>query len=103
MNLSEKIQAIIDAPDDDFASLLKIAGFDPATDLRHANWEGADFGAADIAGWDFTGACLNRADLSKVQNIEKAFFNRDCGYGETEFVGTILPDGVAVEQLMKQG
>lgn len=100
-DLNERIQDIIDAPTEDFAELLKIAGLDPKKALRFADWSGADFGNADVAGWDFTGAKLNEANLSRVINIDKAFFNLNGDPNSpTEFVGTILPENVTVEQLM---
>ena len=103
MNTTERMQAVIDAPTEDFAELLAIAGLDPAKDLRYADWSDADFGEADLTGWDFTGARLDGANLSRVRNIDKAFFNRNYNPGTTtEFAGTILPDGVTVEQLMTQ-
>jgi formylglycine-generating enzyme required for sulfatase activity len=42
----------------DFASLIKLAGLDPARHLRYAEWSGVDFGGSDLAGFDFTGARL---------------------------------------------
>lgn len=102
-DIEVRILAVVEAPTEDFAELLEIGGLDPTRDLRYADWSSSDFGEADVTGWDFTGARLNYADLRRVKNIELAIFNRNLNSDtETEFVGTLLPDGITVEQLMGQ-
>lgn len=50
--------AVAEAETDDFSELIKIAGLDPARDLRFFDWSGVDFSGADLSGYDFTGAIL---------------------------------------------
>lgn len=100
--IDAKAQAVVDHPNENFAELLQVAGLDPAKHLRYADWSDSDFGDADITGWDFTGARLNRADLTKVRNIDKAHFNRNCNADtETEMEDVLLPKGVTVEMLLQ--
>ncbi len=102
-DLNEATRAVLDCTSERFDDIFKASGVDTSKHLRFANWSDVDFEDADIAGWDFTGARLNGANFSKVQNIDRAFFNRNPSeHTTTEFEGTILPDGVNVEMLMKQ-
>ena len=43
---------------DRFDQLIKIAGLDPARDLRLEDWSGVDFSGCDLRGFDFSGARL---------------------------------------------
>ena len=93
--LATDLEAIANAETDDFAELMKVSGLDPKSDLRYYDLFESKLGEADVEGWDFTGANLDRADLSQVKNIKKAVFNE-----ETTFVGTLLPDGVLPSDLI---
>jgi len=42
----------------DFASLVKLAGLDPARHMRFAEWSGVDFEGSVLAGFNFIGARL---------------------------------------------
>jgi hypothetical protein len=52
------IERVLDEPTSDFVELVKVAGLDPAVDLRFGNWAGLDLSGADLRGFDFTGADL---------------------------------------------
>jgi chromosomal replication initiator protein len=54
--LDRKIRAVEEAETDDFVSLARLAGLNPATDFRWANIEGVDFSYTNLTGFDFTGA-----------------------------------------------
>lgn len=56
----------------------------------------SDMGIVDIAGWNFSGANLSGADMSKVQNITKAIFDT-----KTRLDTTKLPPGITTEILIR--
>jgi len=51
-------QRLLSSGKTDFASLVKLAGLDPARHMRFAEWSGADFSGSILRGFDFTGARL---------------------------------------------
>src|SRR4051794_32383749 len=61
---SRIIEEILHSSTDDFVALVQLAGLDPSTDFRFADFAGIDFGDADLRGYDFTGANLENANLS---------------------------------------
>lgn len=90
-----KLDAIVNAETDNFVELMNIAGLDPTTAWRYADMSGVELDDADVSKWDFSGAHLAGADLSRVKNIREAIFNKD-----TEFEGCKLPDGVTPQSLV---
>ena len=41
--------AVLDAPDDGFVALVRVAGLDPSRDFRGTILDGVDFGTDDLA------------------------------------------------------
>ena len=64
---SLRVQHANETTRSNFAELLRLAGIDPSTEIRHENWAGASFQALDLAGFDFTGACLHGCDFSSAR------------------------------------
>jgi formylglycine-generating enzyme required for sulfatase activity len=58
-NELDAAQRVANAPTDDFAELIGLAGLDPGKHLRFADWSGLSFVGCDLRGFDFTGARLN--------------------------------------------
>ena len=65
------IHKIIDAPTDDFTTLVEIAGLNPKTDFQYSDLSKVDFGAADLTDYSFRGADLSGANLfqAKLKNV----------------------------------
>lgn len=68
-------QRLLSSGKPDFASLVKLAGLDPARHMRFAEWSGVDFGGSDLRGFDFTGARLIGCNF-KGALIEDARFDQ---------------------------
>ena len=68
-------QRLLSSGKTDFASLVKLAGLDPARHMRFAEWSGADFSGSDLRGFDFTGARLIGCNF-KGARIEGARFDQ---------------------------
>lgn len=58
--------ALLETEDEDFASLVRRFGIDPATDLQNCDLTDVDFGSLTADTLDLTGSSLEGADLSKV-------------------------------------
>jgi formylglycine-generating enzyme required for sulfatase activity len=58
------IQAVAEAPTEEFRALLKIGGLDPRKDLRYHDWSDISFAGADLRNMDFTGARLLNCDFA---------------------------------------
>ena len=56
--LARRVRAVIGSPSDRLDELVRVAGLDPASDLRFGDWHGLDLAGADLRGFDFTGADL---------------------------------------------
>ena len=65
---------VAEAPTEDFAQLVRIAGLDPCKELRFGDFSGVCFRQADLRGFDFTGAKLHACDFSGAL-IEGARFD----------------------------
>jgi hypothetical protein len=59
--------ALLETEDDNFESLMKRFGIDPATDLQNCDLNGVDFGELSVDILDLTGSDLEGANLSKVK------------------------------------
>ena len=68
-------RSVDEAPTDNFAELIRIAGLDPKKHLRFADWSGVDFSGSDLRGFDFTGARLIGCNF-KGALIEGARFDQ---------------------------
>ena len=68
-------QRLLSSGKTDFASLVKLAGLDPARHMRFADWSGVDFSGSDLRGFDFTGARLIGCNFEGAQ-IEGARFDQ---------------------------
>jgi hypothetical protein len=66
-----KMLAVLDAPDDGFVALVRVAGLDSSRDFRGAILDGVDFGTDDLTGFDFSGADLSRAILTRAAGLAK--------------------------------
>lgn len=69
----QTLLALWEAQEIDFATLVDIAGLNPARDFRGANLEGVQFGHADLTGYDFTSANLRDADLRNAKASNAVF------------------------------
>lgn len=69
-----RIATIATAETESFVALAKLAGLDPARAFRGADLRNVDFGTDDIAGFNFSRARLEGADISQTKNYEKALF-----------------------------
>lgn len=58
-----RIRAVAEAPDENFADLLRLGHLDPEKDLRFNNWSDASFAGLDLRRMDFTGARLVNCDF----------------------------------------
>jgi RNA polymerase sigma factor (sigma-70 family) len=56
--LAHRVRAVIGSPSDRFDELVRVAGLDPASDLRFGDWHGLDLSGADLRAFNFTGADL---------------------------------------------
>lgn len=75
-------------------AMMEAVGLDPRHDFRGGDFRKSTFSPArDVAGYDFTNALLNGADLSLMVNIELANFRG------ADLEGAILPEGITVEML----
>ena len=57
--IERRWQLVDEAPTDDFATLVEVAGLDPARHLRRADWTGVSFRGSDLRGFDFSAARLH--------------------------------------------
>ena len=73
--LDARQRLVDEAPTDDFAELLRVAGLDPKKHLRFADWSGVDFSGSDLRGFDFMGAKLIGCNF-KGARIEEARFDQ---------------------------
>lgn len=71
-SLMPVIARVAHAESGSFAELASIAGLDPATSFRGADLQRVDFGMDDLTGFDFSGADLRDADLSRVTGLDLA-------------------------------
>lgn len=78
----------------DLLCLLALGKINPFTDLMGMDMSCADFGTADVSGWNFVNAKLDNANMRNVRNIRQARFNTS-----TSMQGTKLPRGVTLVQL----
>jgi hypothetical protein len=58
LDVFERAQRFFASTDTNFGQLLKLAGINPKTDLRHADLSHVDFSDSDLRGFDFTGCDL---------------------------------------------
>jgi RNA polymerase sigma factor (sigma-70 family) len=73
--LAQRVKAVIGSPSDRLDELVRVAGLDPASDLRFGDWHGLDLTGADLRGFDFTGADLSGARFDGAA-IAGAVFDR---------------------------
>jgi formylglycine-generating enzyme required for sulfatase activity len=60
-------RGVADAPTDDFAALVRLAGINPKTELRFGDFAGVSLRGADLRGFDLSGANLRGADFVDAQ------------------------------------
>ena len=58
-----------------FVELTCAAGLEPARDFHAADLRGIDFGTDDLAGFNFTGAHFEGADLTRARGLDRAKFD----------------------------
>jgi formylglycine-generating enzyme required for sulfatase activity len=75
LDIEARERLVDEAPTEDFAELIRIAGLDPKKNLRFADWSGVDFGGSDLRGFEFTGAQLIGCNLEGAL-IEGARFDQ---------------------------
>ncbi|GJM17482.1 MAG: hypothetical protein DHS20C13_28090 [Thermodesulfobacteriota bacterium] len=66
--------SVLENKDDSFESLIKVASLNPESDFRYTDLSFVNFGCADLTGYDFTGANLRYANLSRAK-IENTMFD----------------------------
>lgn len=72
---AETLVALRQADGATFDELVRIAGLDPARDLRGTDLAGVDFAESDLSGFDFSDADLTNAIMVRA-SIDGAVFNR---------------------------
>src|SRR5271168_992171 len=55
----------------DIVALARLVGLEPRRYFAGGDWRGVNFGANDLSGFDFTGADLRDADISKATGINR--------------------------------
>jgi RNA polymerase sigma factor (sigma-70 family) len=73
--LAQRVRTVIGSPSDRLDELVRVAGLDPASDLRFGDWHGLDLAGADLRGFDFTGADLTGVRFDRAV-IAGAIFDR---------------------------
>lgn len=69
------IEAVVQAPSNNFLELVALAGLDRQRDFRFANLEDVDFAGMDLHGFDFSGANLRNAKFHGSKIAEATFSN----------------------------
>lgn len=82
----------------DVVALGRIAGFDPGSDYRYADWRGADFGGHDLSGFDFAHADVSGANFAGTRGLRPSMFAGAVWDGNTAW-----PPGFAPVRLTKPG
>ena len=59
--------ALLEMDEDDFATLIRRFGINPATDLQNCDLTNVDFGRLTVDTLDLTGSDISGADLSKIK------------------------------------
>lgn len=76
MKLSEaqraRVRRLLGSNSTSFVDLARAAELDPGTAFREADLRRINFGADDLAGFDFTGADLRGANLSHARGLDPA-------------------------------
>jgi formylglycine-generating enzyme required for sulfatase activity len=72
--LEQRIDSIDSSETDDFVALIRLAGFDPARDLRFGDFSKCRFDAQDLHRFDFTGCDLRGASFERAM-IETAILD----------------------------
>jgi hypothetical protein len=70
------VRAVRESDNPSFVVSIKLAGLDPATDFVEAYLRGIDFGTDGLAGFNFTGAWFQGANLSRAHGLERAIWDR---------------------------
>src|SRR5262249_39518001 len=70
---AEMSRRVVEAPTEDFASLVKIAGLDPQTELRFGDFAGVSFRGTDLRGFDLSGANLRGCDFVDANLVGACF------------------------------
>lgn len=74
IDFRKKIKIVAEAKTDDFIMLVKLSGYNPATDFQYRDLNDADFGGCSLAGFNFTGSRLTKANF-KHAKISGAIFD----------------------------
>jgi formylglycine-generating enzyme required for sulfatase activity len=83
--IDERCRRIDEAPFDDFARLVELAGLDKTRNLRCADWSDVSFRNSDIRGFDFTAARLHNCDFTGAKIAGACFVRAE--------LGAVLPRG----------
>lgn len=79
MKLSEaqraRVRRLLGSNSTSFVELARAAELDPGTAFREADLRRINFGADDLAGFDFTGADLRGANLSLARGLDPALLD----------------------------
>lgn len=71
----DRLHKVRHSPSQSFAALTELAELDPATDYVEADLRGIDFGTDDLAGFNFTRAHFEGANLSRARGLHRAKFD----------------------------
>jgi formylglycine-generating enzyme required for sulfatase activity len=77
--IEKRCKLIDEEETDDFATLLRLAGLDPARNLRRADWSGVSFRNTDLRGFDFTAARLHNCDFTGARIAGARFAQAELG------------------------
>lgn len=67
-------QKILTHERESFVDIAKLAGFDPWRSFQDGDFRGVDFGADNLAGFNFAGADLRDTDFSRARGLDRAKF-----------------------------
>ena len=98
MKLSEaqraRVRRLLGSNSTSFVDLALAAELDPGTAFREADLRRINFGADDLAGFDFTGADLRGANLSHARGLDPAFLkDARTDHATRGFIIRDFPDG----------
>lgn len=85
--------AVIRSGSDDFVSLTRISGLNPASDFNHSNLRDVSFGSNDVREFSFRFADLRGADLSNAV-YDTSSFEGAIVDSSTKFAQDFIPEGI---------
>ena len=92
------LRNLVETDHTDLAGLAKIAGGDPKTFYRGANFNNADLRGEDLRGFDLTDATFKRVRVDRTTRVDKEFLS---ALGLERTVGVFVPLGEVISSILK--